>query len=622
MQTQLAQRLGADNSIYDVEEKAKLPSSVFDFSRKNNTTIDIGQFMPFDWFRVFPGDKITVSNRFLLETLPLANPPLTNYRVRVHWFFIKYSSLWKGWQSFISQGRKGSVSVKEIPKITREDLKGRQLPSSLATALGLPTIEYSDEIDFKQYTPNVDTDDEISKLKLLPHRNMPKNGVSILPFLFYQKIWRFDVCPYNLLQDNEVWLPEDLSEEWRIDYHATNVKGKYFVPSGEVPEITDDNRPKNVPSVGDIAVDLTQLRYACFENDYFTTAKPWLVRGDDPAQASMDITDIEGNIDFEKVFDDLVRLGSANNSSLYGWNVSGPARIAAGNIGFAGGPSTGVDNPVEDYQTILKNAFNRARVAKGASAKSVLTANRLRDMIAFSVWQERNALTNGNYNEFIKAHYERNPRTPDYEPYYLGGLSQSINFAQILQTSSSVDDSPLGSQAGLGSSSGQGKVFEYVANDFGMVMGIMFITPEVYYTQGVGHEWTDLLPEDQFVPEFAQTGFEPILNQEIYPQGTDDDLKLYGYQTRNSYLKARNNRSSGLMSLPSSVDRLFGSYVQAREFNGLPKLSVQFVQTSPENIRRDFLAYTNYPAFKLQIASDVKLIRSLPYKSTPNTFGF
>lgn len=624
MQTQLEQRYGADNTIYDVDEKAKLPSSSFDFSRKNITTIDIGMYLPFDWFRVFPGDMIRLNNRFLLETLPLASPPLTNYRVRIHWFYIKMSSLWKGWQSFISQGRKGSVSVKKIPTISEDSLKGALLPSSLAVALNLPACEYSDDSTFAQYTPNVS---DMTNIKSIPNRHLPKDGVNVLPFLFYQKAFRFDVAPYNLLQDNEVWLPEDLSEEWRLDYEASNFDGRYFVPQGEVPSITDDNRPDNVPSVNDVAVDLAQLRYACYENDYFTTAKPWLVRGDQQSSASIDVSGFEGSLDFTDVFNDEVSPNLVGDTD---WNIfasftTSPkqAQIRFANPRSPTNPFTGIrpeDRPLIINKLVQQ--YNKAKFTSSTVAKTSLTANRLREMLAFSVWQERNALTNGNYNEFIKAHYMRNPKSPDYEPYYLGGLTQQVNFSQILQTSASETDSPLGSQASLGSSSGQGQVFDFNFDDFGYVMGIMFVTPEVYYTQGVGHEWTDVLPEDQFIPEFAQTGYEPILNQEIYPQGTDDDLQLFGYQTRNAYLKARQNRASGLMSLPSSVDKLFGSYVQAREFSELPKLSVQMVSMSPKNVRRDFLAYTNYPAFKLQIASDVRLIRNLPYRSTPNTFGF
>lgn len=630
MQTQLQQRLGADTSIYDVDERVHLRKSVFDYSRKVNTTIDIGTYVPIDWFFAFPQDRITVNIRYLLDTLPLVNVPYTNYRVRVHFNVLKLSSIWKGWNSFISQGRRGEVSVKEIPFLSKDDFKNHRLPSSLASYLGLPVCEFSKKLGFKYYLPNFPANDTDNDIVSLPNRSFPVDGVSALPFMAYQKVWRFDIMPHNLMQDNEVWLPEDLSEEWRLDYLASNMSKGFFSPQGTF-KFDSDGDPvvapiaSNVPTVGDNCVDIRQLRYAVFDTDYFTSAKPWLVRGGSEQGAALDVSDIVGSVDFDEVFDTVSPSEPVNGAAL---TYISPYDGGSGlQIATINGPvsSNGTANILyrSNQGERYLNAFNKAKISANASAKANLTANNLRSMLAYSVWQERNALTNGNYNEFIKAHFGDNPKQPDYEPYYLGGTSDIVNFGQVLQTSAGSDDSsPLGTQAGLGSSNGQGHIFTQQFDDYSLVMGCIFITPEVYYEQGVGHEFTDKVPDDWFMPEFAKTGFEPILNQELMAQGTEDDTKLFGYQTRNAYLKSRKNLASGMFALPISADRLFGSYVQAREFSQLPKLSMQFVSTSPENIRRDFLAYTNYPAFKLQFATDVKLIRALPYMSTPETFGF
>lgn len=623
MRTQLEQKYGADNSIYDVSEKPKLDFSRFDFSRKVNTTFDIGQVIPIDWFRVFPGDKVDLTNRYIIDTFPLVNTPFTNYRVRIQWYAIELSGLHKGWQSFISQGRKGQVTIKKLPVLKEQDRVGTAphvfLPSSLASHLSLPVLEASKEEGFDYVDPYYKGDASVEQI---PNRHLPYNGVNLMPFLFYQKIWRHGICPQNLLQDNEVWLPEDLSEEWRIDYTSANVDSAgHFVPYGQVPETELVCNP--VPTVDDNVVDLLSLRYACFDRDYFTEAKPWLVRGDVQGSANITVQNFLASIDASDVIDSLeiiydsdlgARSSIATDSNDTGAGTKPPKLVARG----------GWNDVVAEYaRSSWKNFYSKMNLSKNSTAQATLTANSLRTMLAYSVWQERNALTNGNYNEFIKSHFNENPRKPDYEPVYLGGMSNMMNFGQVLQTSgSSASGTPLGTQAGLGSSSGQQSLFHFESKNFGYLMGVMFVTPEVYYTQGVGHEWTDILPEDWFMPEFAKTGFEPILNQEIFPQNTEEDLELFGYQTRNCYLKARSNRSSGMFAVPSDYDQLFASYVQAREFASLPRLSLQFVSCSPENVRRDFLAYTRYPAFKLQLASDVKLVRALPYASTPETFGF
>lgn len=612
-QTQIAKKYGADNSIYDVKEDAKVKLSSFNFSRKTTTTFDIGQIIPIDWFRVFPRDEVSVNIRYLLETLPLAVPPMTNYRVRIHAYSIKNSGCWKGWNSFISRGRKGQVSVKKLPSIPSSYLNDKVSPASLSAYLGLPVdIYFTDTVNVAskvpQYLPAPDEEFGVTKGTVythrIPNRNIPVNGVSALPYLFYQKIYRFSFLNPNLLQDNEVWFPEDLADEWRLDYLGNNLNSSaQFVPESATMPTTNKSF-HFVPSVTDNCINITELRYAPFENDYFTTAKPWLVRGEERG-LDTDISGMVGNLDFSESVTDSPAPG---NRPI---QLSDP---------FASGDRY---LKVEDLAgSALTKVLNRGKVNFTGSAKSTFTANKLRELLAYSVWQERNALTNGSYNEYIKAHFNVSPNSPDYEPYYLGGVSTVVNFAQVLQSSSSTENSPLGTQAGLGQANGSDHLFKFRFKDYGMVMLVMFVTPEIYYTQGVGHEWTDLQAEKWFVPEDANLGYEPILNQEIYPQGTADDEGLFGYQTRDAYLKARQNRVSGQLAIPNSIDRLFGSYVQSREFNVLPKLSLQFVTASPQNIDRSFLAYKNYPAFRLQFATDVKLTRALPYASTPNTFGF
>lgn len=612
-QTQIAKKYGADNSIYDVKEDAKVKLSSFNFSRKTTTTFDIGQIIPIDWFRVFPRDEVTVNVRYLLETLPLAVPPMTNYRVRIHAYSIKNSGCWKGWNSFISRGRKGQVSVKRLPSLSSLYLESKVHPASLSAYLGLPVDSYFTDANgvasnAPQYLPAPDEEFGVTNGSLhihpVPNRHIPTNGVSALPYLFYQKIYRFSFLNPNLLQDNEVWFPEDLADEWRLDYLGNNLDDyARFVPES-VTMPTDNKSFHFIPSVTDNCVNITELRYAPFENDYFTTAKPWLVRGDEGG-FEIDISGMSASLDFtpsvatlHKPTDNAVFVTAPNDDGRYF------LKEASGNA------------------TPIVKALNKGKVNITGSAKSTFTANKLRALLAYSVWQERNALTNGSYNEYIKSHFNVSPNSPDYEPYYLGGVSTVVNFAQVLQSSSSTENSPLGTQAGLGQANGSDHLFKFRFKDYGMVMLVMFVTPEIYYTQGVGHEWTDLHPEKWFVPEDANLGYQPILNQEIYPQGTADDEGLFGYQTREAYLKARQNRVSGQLAIPNTVDRLFGSYVQAREFNVLPKLSLQFVTASPQNIDRSFLAYKNYPAFRLQFATDVKLTRALPYASTPNTFGF
>ena len=650
-QTLLSEKFGSSNSIFDVKNSQNVSRSSFDFSRKALFTADNGAIMPIDLFEVLPKDDITINIRYLLETLPLAVSPLTNYKIRTHWYFIKRESLWKGWQTFVTKGRSGSL-ILNIPHVDlsangstglrfTDDTSltgGRSYspfnPMGLPSFLGLPSTVFQGSSK-DNYLPFALTDGTQSQDFFLTGKKLP-SSVNLLPFMFYQKICR-NYLPSNLLQNNKVWFPEDLSDEWRIEYagpdaNAGNVDGFYFVPEGmKVPA----NKIANfVPTVNDNCVNLAQLRYALYDNDIFTSAKPWLVRGSEETlkNVSMTLSDVslKAQINRSKEdsfnFDTIARVPGASDYSETALHDVGDSyyNIAAGMLPgtYAGGNLEAIPN--SSFSTWF-NANNRVISDGSSTAKANLsiTANTLRNMIALSVWAERNALTNGNYNSTIEAHFGSSPNVPEYEPYYIGGTSDVISFAQILQTSASTDSSPLGSSTGLGSVNSSGYVGRFHSDDYGYIMGVMIITPEVSYNSKIEHLWFDRVPEDIYWPELANLGYQPVLNREIFTTGDDKvDNDLFGWQTRYSYLKTRENCVKGMFSLPPSLDMAFSAYAQSRDFTSLPKLSNQFVTMSPSNLRRDYLAYPSQPAYKVQFASDISLVRALPYQSVPNTFGF
>lgn len=637
-QTQLSQRLGADNSIFDLKEEKHVKQSAFDFSRKTFTTIDIGGLYPLEILHLYPKDRVKINIRYLLETFPLEVPTMTNYFIRTHWYFIKYSSLWKGWNTFITKGRSGSINNLEIPSIyasvyATADGQGRQFscPNSLGSYLGLPSLYYDSDNThetFKGYITDVG--------KTATGYNLPSK-FSAMDLFAYQKIVRSNYLSPNLLQQNLYWFPEDMQNEWWIDYSASNLHGCYYVPEGAI--FDSSNLVSNiVPSVNDNAIDLRMLRYGLYGNDYFTSAKPWLVRG---AETTIELDSQSSSKAFADFYDFVsstppsgLSFGSETETPSPGSNTYFNVldkRKSGEPWSFLQSTATPSDavsyvNPVLFSSTDngLQRYFRRLGVdLTGAKFKASLSANTLRNLIATSVWQERNSLCSGSYNRLIQAHWNHKPHAPEYEPIYIGGTSDVVSFGSVVQSSSSVSGSPLGSRAGQGSASGGSDVVDFVADDYGLIMGIMFISPEVSYHGGVERHWTDLTHDEQFQPEFANLGYQPILKQEICCTGQDSvDKDLFGYQTRYAYLKQRQNRVSGLFELNSQQSSTFGPYNQIRRFTSVPSLSEQFVTMSPENIDRSFLSFTNLPAFKVQFASDVRLIRSLPYQSTPETFGF
>ena len=643
---------------------AKVSRSEVNLSRRKFMNGDIGMIMPIDLIPVIPGDSFNLSCRYIINTEALQVVPFTRYKVRVHYYFSDLNSLWKGAQTFVTKGRSYSIDLK-IPtwksrlgsnfhgsydhSLSNGQVLSYSTPMSLTAFMKIAPIEFhgasktSKQVD--SYLPFCRTDGVKGTDWFETGYHVPSK-INLLPFLMYQKIYRFNYLANNLMQSNKIWFPDDLADEWRISYSGDNVSCLHdssedvyddmplFVPSSSPLPKKGKHSCSFIPFASgpyaDNCVNLFSMRYCMYGNDIFTTALPWLTRGSEPTLNST-----------LSAVDNFVKTQFRNYSNV---NVA-----PSGGVQLVSNDANSASLQVKlDSSRIFKiNAINGVQSfgdsglttpprtgdhtlgidLSNINAKTTLTANQIRNLLALSVFQERNALTNGDYNSFIRAHYGLTPRQPDYEPKYIGGTSSYIDFTEVIQTSES-GSTPQGRQTGLGFNANEGFIGHFQSNDFGYIMAVMMITPEVSYVQGLEHWQFDDTAEDLYFPERANLSFQPVLNKQIFVQGDKSDDDLFGYSTRYAYLKQRDDAVTGLLALPpklfegKTTDLLMTAYAQARVFEECPKLSQQFLTVSPNNIRRDFMFAPSQPLFRIQIASDVRGSRCIPWSNTPNTFGF
>lgn len=653
---------GASTTLFEHSKPNKPNSSKFDISRIVNLSAEPGAVIPVDVIPCLPGDRHNLSCRFALDTLPLINASLTQYKVTTHWYYLKYRDLWKGWKTFSTKGRSGNVSL-TIPRIdleygfnhnSEENVfpvyvspddpdrtsagYGRILPQgfhSLASYLGCPsrksglpfytgTSAEAEAYVKETYLPYTY---EVKQINNDIHANLAKiqsvndtsyntyRYPSALPFMAYQNICKYNYVPQNLLQDCEALFPIQGDDDWLLPYDATITNYVSYSNNSLVPLLADNASYTGVYHSTDNVVRLDCLRYACFDDDYFTTSLPWLQRGTpETLDADVTISGLSGILGF----DDDYLIGSltdARNEEAYSLKADNGS-ITKLNTPYSGDLYT---------QTVLHDlgvSFTSYDAVSNASIQ--LTANKLRQLLALSVWQERNAQVDGSYNRMIYQHWSVNPHSDEHRPVYIGGTSDYVSFSTILQSSESTSNSPLGATAGYGNSKGNGYVGNFYCEDYGLIMGIMIIRPNTTYQQGIEHYLScENTFEDFPQPEFEGLSPQPILKKELFVSGDDSvDNSLFGYQERYVYLKSRLNVNRGLFLSSPSRDNLFATFTQSRWFTSSPELSYQFLVMSPENIRRDFLAYPNLPVFKIQFETQDYVVRNLSYSSQPNTFGF
>ena len=686
--SQLPSDVGASNTLFNHSRPNKPNRSRFDLSRIANFTCDAGMIVPFDCIPTLPGDDFDLSFEMIMDTLPLLNPSLTGYKVTTHWYYVRNRDLWDGWQTFITRGRSGNLSLTvprvdlshafhgniqtEVPafafindngtvKPYANTTKCKVLPvakHSLSSFLGVPSpynglpyslhdkstnksnvllnnyyapYVYESDFHYDGYVPITSYSDYIkSRYEKLSNTGFHLyQKPSALPFMAYQNIVKYNYVNQNLLQENKALFPVEGDQHWLLPYDATVTNYVCKSKNSDVSAVDDNALYTGVFTSGDKVVRLDCLRYAQFEDDYFTTALPWLQRGN--------VLNPDIEVNFDNVYLPLHFLQGENPFSSDVMSSSPVFGIMTDVNSFTDFSKNfharSLNNEFDSVSVPFKDHFLSsyhhqgqilAAQVKDLLGKFNLSVNVLREMIAMQVWQERNARVDGSYNRMIFQHWAINPRSSEHLPVYIGGTADFISFSTILQSSQSTDDSPLGSTAGRGSSRGSGRVGNFHCDDYGFIFGILIVKPNTTYMQGLEHFLCCENTFDDFPqPEFEGLSPQPILNKELYLSGSDStDESLYGYQERYTYLKVRQNVSRGMFQTLPSKDLLFGSYTQSRYFSSVPTLSYQFLCMSPDNMRRDFLAYPSQPMFKFQTASKVFVTRQLAYTSQPNTFGF
>lgn len=672
---------GASSTLFQHDRPNNPNRSKFDLSRITNFSIDVGQIVPYDCIPVLPGDDFKISNKMALDTLPLVQSSLTNYKIITHHYYIKNRDLWKGWKTFVTKGRSGNVNL-TIPQVDLSaplngdtpiettvsvDSVDKKVKSrvyavshhSLSSFLGLPPV-YSGSFnlvdsgavlkeDYLPYSIRIDDSDTVLTSKQRSDYNSANSTgfgkiskVNALPFVAYQNIVKNNYVPQNLLQDNTALFPVEGDDDWLLPYTIENNVANYISGRSALGE-GDKVNYNGIYSKDETDVDLRLLRYCCFDDDYFTTGLPWLQRGDVSSLGlALDIQNSDsflpvtgydnGNdTDYFKSFLTYYVGSNASSSEIDSSVImdTKKARFRQSPIGGSGNdsyfefalPPAGIESFPTDTSIDLgvhfpPNFFN------SVSSKLSFTANQLRELIAMSVWQERNARVDGSYNRMIFQHWQRNPHSEEHKPVYIGGTCDYLNFSTVIQNSESTSSSHLGDTAGFGSSSGSGDVGTFHCDDYGYIISVMMIKPNTTYTQGLEHHLFENTFDDFVQPEFEGLSPQPILNKELFISGDSSDNDLFCYQERYTYLKVRHNVNRGLFQVKPEKDRLFGAFTQSRWFESKPSLSYQFCCISPDNVRRDWLAYPVYPTFRVQMLSSVFVTRCLAYSSQPNTFGF
>jgi len=593
---------GSNYRFGDKQTVARPPRSLFDLTHQNTMTLPPhadGLLVPICVQPTVPGDSFDITVNNLIRVLPQVVPLYSRKRLYVHAFYSPCHTLYKRWRTFVTGGRTGMDNV------------------------SLPFLNVN----------NVNTVLKLTSSSLLHYLydlpigfNLSDTKVSALPAMMYQRVVRDYYTNQNLYL-KDVWsslFPDDDS-----DYILTDT-GLPFGDNALSTLVAQE------PDYANWALDA--WHYRDYPADYFTSALPFLQRGDAP---TADVS-INGNFNvgaFDKVSGKFYQLGVSvmNDVSGFSGNPStggvawfDPADRNKPTAAFIKqydslSPISNASLGVSPLKTVTPswplgsvdtkaNGLAAPLVASGGTLSSSLTLASLRGLVIAQSILERLARTDGTYGSSIVSLFGVKPRTVDsYKPYYIGGTYTSITFGEVVQTSQSTTDSQLGQYAGHGFGvNNNGYVGHVDCDDYGYIMLIASVVPDVYYSQGVRSDFTALTSAELYMPDRAGLGLQPILNRELYCDGSSADKDLFAYQDAFDNMRYRSNTIHGQMADKSKLS--FYPYTQSRYFAARPTFSRKFVSMK-DNVRDDYLAAPNESAYTISFDIGLRAVRPLPYRA-------
>lgn len=255
---------------------------------------------------------------------------------------------------------------------------------------------------------------------------------------------------------------------------------------------------------------------------------------------------------------------------------------------------------------------------------SEVSINDTRLAFAIQRWMENNARGGARYNEQILTHFR--VKVPDYRlqrSEYLGGGKQKFRISEVLSTAE-TEDVPVGDLRGHGVSVGNTNRFTYRCEEHGWIIGIMSITPDTAYYQGIERKWSRRTWDEFAWPELAHLGEQPVLSKEVFfsPLSTQDAANNaeFGYQPRYSEYKFANDKIRGEFTNSLEYWHL------GRKFTSRPTLGSGFTSMHPDgdgtnsgevSYDRIFAVQDSTDYIVMQIFHKTTAKRPLPYFGVP-----
>lgn len=525
-------------------------------------SFNVGDVIPFYVDEVLPGDTFQLKTSMVARLQTLLTPMMDNLYLDTYFYFVPNRIVWQHWRELMGENTQSAwipTTEYSVPQVTAPS--GGWSIGSIADYMGIPT-------------------------------GVANLSVNALPFRAYALIM------------NEWFRDENLSDPLNIPVDDATLAGS-----------------NGTNYITDVVKGGMPFKAAKF-HDYFTSALPAPQKGPDVTipvgqGGNLPVVTLADRVDhsqFKAPMSAWISGSKPNkdySSVIQTWNFGsnfGGTDVESVSTGV------GFDLPTSrDGSMYLDNLW-----AIQSGTVTAATINQLRMAFQVQKLYEKDARGGSRYIEILKSHFGvTSPDARLQRPEYLGGNRIPVNINQVVQSSATQSSgTPLGDTAAFSVTTDVHGDFIKSFVEHGFVIGIMVARYDHTYQQGLERFWSRRDRLDYYFPVFANIGEQPILNKEIYAQGTSQDNEVFGYQEAWADYRYKPSRVAGEMrsKAPTSLD----VWHLADEYTQLPKLSDAWIREDKTNVDR-VLAVTS--AKSNQMFADLfiqcKATRPMPMYSIP-----
>lgn len=565
--------------------KNKAHFNTFNLDRRNLFTAKIGQLLPIFCEEVIPGDEIKINMQHFSRSMPVQTAAFTRLKENIQFFFVPYEALWSYYRDAM---KNVPTNQSGLPNTMRAD----SATSSVQLATSLPSFNTDAIYNWFKYLgsssrfkdPQVNNVGGSNALRVSESARLLQS-LGYGNFTTISKLYRdnessptklmLDGSPVDGIKTPTTSLGVRVSPFRLLAYHKIANDfyryakwEEYCAPACNV-DYVNQSSPKMDSYLGQSAFDTWTLHENELNSYLF-----------DMEYSRLPLDRFNGGLPKAQFGDEsVVNLGSSTSSSFVSIDrVPYPSGSGLFKQKVANGfqpindsnPSVVRTDKISDteYSLDLESStgnssgtgFSKITGIQGNlsnpdAMSSELSIIALRRATALQRYKEIQECNDSDFCSQVEAHFGVRPNSHGHKSKFLGGYSSVFDINPQINQNLSGDN--VANIQAAPTATGNGSCRFKVADDYGIVMGIYRITPQLDYAD-VGLDSRNLMVDaaDYPIPELDSIGMDTLkINSLIvkdYP--INGNVNLGGVNTSYAY-------APRYLDFKLSFDRFSGAFL-------------------------------------------------------------